>query len=842
MGDRKRADPICRCGDAKPKTKKTSKTCVAPVRAFRQDTPGQDSVAPLCVGDERLSKINAALLSLDEDYDKNVNRLTSLCGELLDATCALYNRLEGKMLCSLGQWNSPEDYQSEDSPEGHICFDVIRRGSLDPLLVRNLPDSGYADTDPNVRKYDLKTYLGHPVMCGDKAVGSLCVVYTTDITLCEHDMLIIKNIALALGREEGRKRAMDELLRSEEKYRLVAENSLDVIWIIDLSGKYTFVSPSTLSFSGFTPEESLALSIEDILVPESLEKAKRLLAEELGKPASERVPSLKLELRQHHKDGRIIDFEATMKWLYDDIGNLIGIQGTSRDITERKKTERALRESEKRLRVAGEVAYDLIYEWDVDSDSLEWFGDIDRLLGRSEGEISQDINAWLNLIHPDDRGILEEAVERHRISTDPIQYEYRVMHVDGSYRYFEDHALPMVENGIPHKWVGVCTDITDRKMAEIEKGLAAVGRVAGKMAHDFNNALAGILGTAQLLLMQEDLSPDIRRDLNTIVDAAMRGKGLTDQLSAFSRDKEPNLSYFVLDSCVDTVLDSVRSNLTGVAITKQYHAVPKLIGDRGMVGNALHNFIQNSLHAMSKTTNPKLTIRIYSESDWVFCEIIDNGCGIPKEFLEKVFEPAVTLKGGMDSASHYDREIKGTGYGMCNAKRSILKNGGNLTLESEVGKGTVVRFSLPIPKEELTPSERQVVRQDEFISGKRILVVEDEAVIRRILYGVLTGDPLHHIIDAVEDGQMALDRLRRGEYDVVSLDYILPGVSGMQVYKKIRETHPHLPILFVSGNLEFESNISLLRASDPYVDFLKKPFDNMAYIRKINACLRLAQQ
>ncbi|GAF94958.1 unnamed protein product, partial [marine sediment metagenome] len=137
------------------------------------------------------------------------------------------------------------------------------------------------------------------------------------------------------------------------------------------------------------------------------------------------------------------------------------------DITERKRAEEKLKESEGRLRIAGKAAYDLIYEWDVETGHLEWFGDIDGMLGYEQGEISQSIEAWLKLIHPEDAGQLEDAVEFHRTSTEPIQYEYRVKHMDGSWRHWNDHGLPLLdENGRPYRWIGVCTDITERKLAE----------------------------------------------------------------------------------------------------------------------------------------------------------------------------------------------------------------------------------------------------------------------------------------------------------------------------------------------------------------------------------------
>ena len=137
------------------------------------------------------------------------------------------------------------------------------------------------------------------------------------------------------------------------------------------------------------------------------------------------------------------------------------------DITKRKRTEEALRKSEERLRMAGKAAYDLIYEWDVETGHLEWFGDIDGMLGYEQGKISQSIEAWLNLIHPEDAWQLEAAVGFHKTSTEPIRYGYRVKHMDGSWRYWNDHGLPLLdENGHPYMWVGVCTDITEQKEGE----------------------------------------------------------------------------------------------------------------------------------------------------------------------------------------------------------------------------------------------------------------------------------------------------------------------------------------------------------------------------------------
>jgi len=167
--------------------------------------------------EERLAKINKCFLHFGTDPLENINLLTILCGELLEATCALYNRFDQGMLCSWGQWNTPPDYNPVDKPDGHICFDVIKKTEDRVFVVSNLQNTHYAQTDPNVIPYKLQTYLGRAVKLRDTSVGSLCVVYQDDFAPSEGDKKIMEIIASAIGVEEERKRAEQALRTSEEK-------------------------------------------------------------------------------------------------------------------------------------------------------------------------------------------------------------------------------------------------------------------------------------------------------------------------------------------------------------------------------------------------------------------------------------------------------------------------------------------------------------------------------------------------------------------------------------------------------------------------------------------------
>lgn len=164
--------------------------------------------------EQRLQKINDCLLMLGQDSSKNIQYLTRLFGEVMGATCALYNHLEENMLFSYGQWQTPEDYVERDEAEGHICYDVIKHGAEQPYVVRNLQSTSYYHTDPNVARYGLRTYIGQAVRSGALCVGSLCVVYQHDYEPTQDDLKIMGIIASAISGEIERQ-AAQKLLKNK---------------------------------------------------------------------------------------------------------------------------------------------------------------------------------------------------------------------------------------------------------------------------------------------------------------------------------------------------------------------------------------------------------------------------------------------------------------------------------------------------------------------------------------------------------------------------------------------------------------------------------------------------
>lgn len=167
--------------------------------------------------EERLTKLNLCFLGFTTDPQENINRLTSLCGELMGGVCALYNKLDTGMLHTLAHWNAPADFKMLDHADGHICHDVIKQGGDKLFCVQNLAETTYAETDPNVMRYALHSYIGMPVRCDGRYVGSLCVVYQKEFVPDDQDRKFMGILAVAIGVEEGRRIAAEQLLKSHEE-------------------------------------------------------------------------------------------------------------------------------------------------------------------------------------------------------------------------------------------------------------------------------------------------------------------------------------------------------------------------------------------------------------------------------------------------------------------------------------------------------------------------------------------------------------------------------------------------------------------------------------------------
>ena len=337
----------CQIADSAAPIRSIGDTISGVVLVFRDVTEEHQMQEALRENEERLAEINKRLLSLGTDFDANVDQLTALCGKLLGATCALYNRLEGGMLCSFGQWQTPPDYKPRDRPDGHICYDVIQQANHDTLVVRNLLDTAYAKTDPNVTQYTLKTYVGHAVKCGAEVVGSLCAVFQSDVDPTEGDKRILGIIAAALGAEEDRRQAEEDLRRLRNYLANIIDSMPSVLVGVDPDGTVTQWNREAQRTTG--------VSMADAVGQPLVRTFPRLAVEMERVREAMQTREVRSDPRQTRKEDGEMRYEDVT--IYPLITN--GVEGAVirvDDVTERVRIEEMMVQSEKMLSVGGLAA------------------------------------------------------------------------------------------------------------------------------------------------------------------------------------------------------------------------------------------------------------------------------------------------------------------------------------------------------------------------------------------------------------------------------------------------------------------------------------------------------
>lgn len=436
----------------------------------------------------RISKINRCILSFGANPTENINKLTALCGELLGAICALYNRLEGNLLYSCGKWQAPADYNPIDKPEGHICFDVIREASDEVFVIRNLHESRYAQTDPNVKAYNLKTYIGKAVTFGGVNVGSLCVVYQDNVMPSDDDKRIISLIASAIGVEEERRSAQDEIQSSQELLDSVIENILVGVCVLDSSFRVQLWNRGMEKISDIPRHEILGKNLFEcipVAANTGLEEQFRNV--------------LQTGRYSVITDYKVADLKDPNNLFYLNIkanplkkcGNVTGITVVVTNTTDHKKSEEALRESESRYRGLIESQQDLIVRTSPDG-KFTFVNDVYcKLFGKPADELLDQ--SFVPLVHEEDLEKTMAALEELKVPPYRCTVEQRALTVHGwRWLAWEDCAIRN-KAGEMVEIQAVGRDITERKRIE-------------DAIHESEERFRTIYNSANALILAHDLN------------------------------------------------------------------------------------------------------------------------------------------------------------------------------------------------------------------------------------------------------------------------------------------------------------------------------------------------
>jgi len=353
--------------------------------------------------------------------------------------------------------------------------------------------------------------------------------------------------------------------------------------------------------------------------------------------------------------------------------------------------------------------------------------------------------------------------------------------------------------------------VTDLRRAQ---QLDAAGSLAAGVAHELNNVLLVISGSAELIQYRNG-GPD--RLVERILDSAERGARLTSDMLAFARKTQREDAPFSLHEVVERVCEAVRDSQAKASrvVVALDLVAPWVSGDQQQLHQALLNLCLNGLDAMD--TPGVLTVGTLVEGDVVRLTVRDTGVGMAPEIRERVFEPFFTTKS----------PGRGTGLGLSMVYGIVRDHGGRISIESEVGEGTSVVVVLPltVPPGPAAASVSERVRTP--FDGSRVLLVDDDESVREVMRGHL--ETRGFAVTEAENGREALERLDEGTFELIILDMVMPVMGGAETYAEVRRRLPSQRILIYSGHSR-EDDVAPLR-DHPQTAYLRKPFGHDALLQ-----------
>jgi PAS domain S-box-containing protein len=720
-------------------------------------------------------------------------------------------------------------YDLKDVPDGKTWF---KRAYPDPDYRRHVIASWMdelAKSQPGEKRP--KTYVVH---CKD---GAEKFVHFIPIQLETGDNLMFcDDISEQMEAEK-------KLKESEERYRALFDRSLDCIYLHDFKGKFIDLNDAALNLLGYEKKDIAFLSLSSLISRDQFIKTEQIL-DELFKVGYQQNIT---EFRVKRKDGQEIFLEVKTSLVFHD-GKPYAVQGVGRDITRRKQIEDELRKLAMVIQYSSELVN----------------------LANLQGQM-----VFLNEAGSRILGIKPEEAERHHIlEVVPEAYHDAIKKEilpgllsggtwEGELQYknlktgglIDAHAMtfPIKDpaSGEIICLANVSLDITERKRAEKERAnleeqlmqsqkLESIGRLAGGVAHDFNNMLAIIIGYADIVIKDLHDSNPMREKTKEILKAAERARDLTRQLLAFARKQTLDMTHLELNQIVSGFEKMLRRTLReNVAIKLRLSRDSCVFqGDMGQIEQIILNIAVNAQDAMPdggtlviETTTVSLEEGYIKSHEgiapgkYIMLGMSDTGSGMSRETQEKIFEPFYTTK-----------EVgKGTGLGLSTVYGIVKQHGGHIHVYSEPGKGTSFKIYFP-QKEKTADSVREGDLDIMAEMGKEtVLVVEDNDQVRNLSCEILK---LHgyKVIDT-PDGKNAMEVVKSysGPIHLLITDVIMPDMNGKELNVNMARIHPGIRTLFMSGYPE--DIISHHGVLDPGVNFIQKPFSLHDFVAKVRQVL-----
>jgi len=498
-------------------------------------------------------------------------------------------------------------------------------------------------------------------------------------------------------------------------------------------------------------------------------------------------------------------------------GQASGVVVMIDDITGRKQAERALRHSQRRLARAHQMA--LLGDWEANlvSGQTDWSDEILNIFGLAAGGVT------LDLVAAEDRTRVEHS-RRHTLATrQPYDIEYRIVRPDGGQRWIREHAEVRV-GGTDQVTVlaGTIQDVTAYKRLEQEflqaQKMESIGRLAGGVAHDFNNHLTVINGYCDLLLASLAIDDPVRERVLVVREAGERASVLTRQLLTFSRKQATRPQVVAINGTVEDLLRMLRG-LLGEDYLIETHleeGLPPVLADPGQLSQVLMNLVLNARDAMPGGGRVVLETRSAvgkaSGQPLVCLSVRDFGVGLSDEQQRRAFEPFFTTKpGGM-----------GTGLGLSTVYGIVTAAGGWPEIDSKLGQGATFRVFLPAGSGELVAAVDAPAQQLPLEGTETLLIVEDQEGVRQLTEELL-GQFGYRVLSAPDAGHaVRLLEQNGGAVDMVLTDIVMPGMKGPELADIVHERWPAVKVGFMSA---YPEDV-IARHTPPVapVSYLRKPF------------------